>query len=74
MALAEIGPFTTLMQNVAAGVGAGMLLGAFATGVVGLASAWPRRHLERLVTRHGYAGGLGGILVMLADITLRYGG
>ncbi len=72
MALAQIGPLTELMQSVAAGVGAAMLLGGFMTGVVGLVRAWPRGQIDERVAEFSYIGGTGGILVILVDITLRH--
>lgn len=72
MLLAQIGPLTSLMESTAAAVGAGMLLGGFLTGLVGLIRAWPRRQFDARVLWYGYAGGVGAAVVMLADITFRY--
>ncbi|HEX8689038.1 MAG TPA: hypothetical protein VF729_02220 [Solirubrobacterales bacterium] len=72
MELARVGPLTTLIEGGAAAVGAGILLGGFATGLVGLVLAWPRRKFEWQVLKGGYAGGAAGALLMIADITFRY--
>ena len=72
MSLAQIGPLTNLMEATAAAVAAGMLLGGFLTGVIGVAKAWPRRQLDHLVLRFGYLGGVGAILVILADSTFHH--
>lgn len=74
MAFAQFGPLTTLMEGAAAAVGAGILLGGFATGVAGLVLAWPRREFDARVLKDGYIGGLLGVAMMIADITFRYAG
>ncbi len=72
MAFAQVGPITALMESAAGAVGAGIILGALAAGLLGLALGWPRRKLETRIPRDGYVGGAVGVLAMLADITLRY--
>jgi hypothetical protein len=42
MPLALNGPLTTAMESAAAAVAAGMLLGGFLAGLVGLVRRWPR--------------------------------
>lgn len=74
MVLGELGPLTTLMEGVAAAVGAGMLLGGFVTGVAGLVFASPRKELEARVLRDGYVGGGFGVGMIIADIMFRYSG
>jgi hypothetical protein len=73
MPLAEIGPLTELMESAAAAVGAGMLLGGFGAGAVGLIVGWPKPRFDGRVVRYGYGGGLVAVGMMLADITFRYG-
>ena len=73
MVIALTGPLTSLMETAAAAVGAGMLLGAFVTGIAGLVGGWPKPEFEAQVLRNGYAGGVAGSAIMFADITLRYG-
>lgn len=72
MPVAQIGPLTTAMESAAAAVAAGMLLGGFLTGLVGIARGWPRRRFDSRVVEFGYLGGAGGAAVMLADITFRH--
>ena len=72
MAIARIGPLTDLIQSVAAGIGAGMLLGGFLTGLVGLIAAWPRRHFDQGVLEFSYAGGAAAAILMLVDSTLHH--
>lgn len=72
MALAQIGPLTSLIESAAAAVGAGMLLGSFALGIQGLLRKLSAQGLERWALRGGYFGGVAGVLVILADIMIRY--
>jgi hypothetical protein len=62
------------MEGAAAAVGAGILLGGFATGLVGLVLAWPRREFDARVFRDGYVGGVLGVAAIIADIMFRYAG
>lgn len=41
-------------------------------GVVGLLEGWSRREFESRALRDGYMGGIGGIVLLIADITIRY--
>jgi hypothetical protein len=68
----QIGPLTELMQSVAAGVGAGMLLGGFLTGLVGLVRSWSRPRLDRGVLEFSYGGGGAAAILMIVDSTLRH--
>jgi len=54
-------------------VGAGIVLGSFAMGVVGLVLGWSRKALEARALTDGYLGGLVGAAVALIDAALRYG-
>lgn len=73
MTFAQIGPLTTVFGALAMAVGAGVLLGTFAVGIVGLVVRWPRRELEARALTDGYVGGGLGALVALLDLILRYG-
>lgn len=72
MAFAQIGPLTRLLETGAAAVGAGMLLGGFAAGAVGLAMGWPRREFDRWVLLSSYGGGVLAMGLVIVDITFRY--
>jgi hypothetical protein len=72
MPIAQIGPFTSIMESAAAAVAAGMLLGGFLTGLVGLMRGFSRQRFDWLVMQSGYIGGAGSLFVILADITLRH--
>jgi hypothetical protein len=72
MAFAQIGFLTALMESAATAVGAGIVLGGFLTGVVGLVAGWPRPKFDARVLVYGYFGGFAGSVAMFADITFRY--
>ncbi len=72
MAMGQIGLFTTAIETLATTVGAGLLLGGFLAGSVGMAAGWPRRVLDKRTLAIGYGGGAVGILFALVDAILRY--
>lgn len=72
ISLAGIGPTTTSVETAATTIGACILLGGFAMGVIGLAEGWSRRDVESRALRDGYIGGLVGAVLLIADITFRY--
>lgn len=72
--LAQIGPFTTVLEAVATAVGAGLVLGSVALGAFGLVMGWSRRDIERRALIDGYAGGAAGAFFALFDLALRYCG
>jgi hypothetical protein len=74
MGLAQIGPFTTAIQTMAAVVGAGILLGSFVMGSIGFLAGHSRQRVESHVLANGYYGGLFAAGFALVDLTLRYGG
>ena len=73
MLLAQIGPLTALLETVAAAVGAGMLLGGFLAGTVGIVRRWPKRRFDRSVLLSSYGGGAFATAFVLVDTTFRYG-
>jgi hypothetical protein len=73
MSIAEIGPFTSLMESAAAAIAAGMLLGGFVAGLTALIRReLPRQRFDWIVLQGGYGGGAGAILATLADITFHH--
>jgi hypothetical protein len=73
MRFAQIGPLTTVLEAVAASVGAGIVLGSVAIGAVRLARGWSREQIERRALTDGYLGGIIGAAAAVIDIILRYG-
>jgi len=53
-------------------VGAGIVLGSFARGLLGLVAGWPRREIEERVLEDGYVGGAVGVIVALVDLLSHY--
>lgn len=72
MALAQIGPLTTIVESLATAVGAGMLLGAFAAGAIGVVWGVKREKLERRALDAGYLGGIATVLLISIDLAARY--
>jgi hypothetical protein len=70
MPLAQIGPLTTVLEDIATSVGAGILVGTVAIGAVGFVLGWSRQSLERRALTDGYLGGLLGATAALIDLVL----
>lgn len=73
MALAQIGPFTALLESAAAAVGAGVVLGSVYSGLRGLLRRRPLRDVERGALSSGYLGGAIGAVMAIVDVIVRYG-
>lgn len=73
MALAQIGPLTTLIEVAATAVGAGIVLCSVAAGILGLAERKQRGEIEERALRGGYIGGGVGAIFAFVDAVLRYG-
>ncbi|MGC1851738.1 MAG: hypothetical protein WA687_04785 [Solirubrobacterales bacterium] len=71
MALSQIGPLTTVLEAVAAAVGAGIVLGGLVLGTYRSMAQRSRCELETRVLVDGYAGGLVGMAVVLLDLVFR---
>lgn len=71
MAIARIGPVTTVVETLATAVGAGILLGSFGMGIVGLLAGRPREMLAARALTDGYIGGASGVGAVLIDLALR---
>ena len=73
MAIAQVGPMTTVTEALATAAGAGALLCSVAVGMWGLAPGLPRDKLERNALLVGHVGGCAGVLcVVVVDVALRY--
>jgi hypothetical protein len=72
MALAQIGPVTSIFEALATAVAAGVLLGGVLTGIVGMTVGWSRDALAKRSLTDGYAGGLLGVAAVAADLLVRY--
>jgi hypothetical protein len=72
MVLGQIGFLTTAAEAFAAAVGAGMLLGSFGAGVLGLLVGHSRRSLEQRALVSGYYGGLLGVALAMLDLVTGY--
>jgi hypothetical protein len=70
--LAQIGLTTTVLESLATTIGAGMLVGGFALGIIGLFLGRSQRSLERRAFKDGYLGGLFGVGLLIVDATMRY--
>jgi hypothetical protein len=68
MVSASIEIATAMVEAGAASVGAGMVLGGFVGGGVGLLRQWPRPKLEAGVLTDGYTGGF----ALAIDLIVRY--
>jgi uncharacterized membrane protein YdcZ (DUF606 family) len=69
MALSQIGRLTNFAETLASAVGAGMLLGGFVAGAVGLLIRLPRQNLESCVLSWSYYGGILGVALVVLDLT-----
>ncbi len=67
-----VGSFTTAIEEAAAAVGAGVLLGSVVMGVVALALGWSRRDLGDRALTDGYVGGFVGGFVAAVEFAVRY--
>jgi len=68
MALAQIGPLTTVLEAAATAVAAGAVLGSLAAGIHGLWVDLPARKVERWALYGSYVGGAAGALLALSDL------
>lgn len=71
MALAQIGPFTALLESAAAAVG--VVLGGVYSGLRGLLRQRPLQEVERGALFGGYLGGAVGAALAIVDVIVRYG-
>jgi hypothetical protein len=74
MALAQIGPLTTVLEVAATAVGASVVLLSVAAGIFGLAWGRSRQEVEDGAAVGGFVGGGIGVAAVLIDLALRYAG
>lgn len=72
MVLAQIGPLTGVLEALATAVGAGVVLGGVAAGILGLLRGSSRTDIEEYALVSGYIGGGAGAVLALVDSILRY--
>jgi len=72
MALGQIGFLTNAAETLATAIGAGMLLGSFGAGALGLLTQ-PRQIPQTRVLVCGYYGGFFGAAFFVFDLVARYG-
>lgn len=65
---ANIGSTAAVLEAAASAIGAGMVVGGFAGGIVGVALRWPRAKAEREVLRSSYVMGALGLALLAIDI------
>lgn len=73
MTIEQIGPLTAVVEALAAAVGAGVVLGGVAIGILDLVQGSSRADLESDALAGGYIGGGVGAFLALTDLILRYG-
>jgi hypothetical protein len=74
MALAQIGPLTTVLETAATAIGAGVVVGGATVGVVRLTMGWSRGEIEDAAEIGGVVGGGLGVVAAVVDLVLRYAG
>jgi hypothetical protein len=65
---------TNAIEALATVVGAGMLLGSFGVGALGLIAGRSRQSLEGRVLIDGYYGGILGTVLVAIDLITHYAG
>lgn len=72
MALAQIGFLTGTAEAAATAVAAGMVLGAFGAGAVGVLGGRSPTAIESNAVTCSYLGGIVAVVLACLDLTLRY--
>jgi len=65
--MAGIGPITSALETLATTVGAGLILGSFVVGAIGLIAGG--QATQRRLARAGYFGGIAAVICFLLDAT-----
>jgi hypothetical protein len=68
----HVGVTTTVLEAAATSIGAGILIGSFLTGIVGLVMGWSRQNFESQVLGDGYIGGTIATVLLVIDVSMRY--
>lgn len=69
--IAGVGPVTSAVETVATSVGAGILLGGFGAGALGLVLGWGRRDSDEVALAVGYLAGLAMAVAAAAEVMIR---
>lgn len=72
MALAQIGPLTLILEQVAMALAAGAAVGSSTMGIAGLIAGQSSLALERRALGDGYLGAAAGALLALLDSIIVY--
>ncbi|HMB52261.1 MAG TPA: hypothetical protein VKU40_03025 [Thermoanaerobaculia bacterium] len=72
MAIAQIGPVTGVLEDLAMAVAAGAVVGSSVIGAAGLFAGWSVKALERRALSDGYVGAAVGALAAAFDVVLHY--
>jgi hypothetical protein len=70
--LASTGPFTGILEAVATSIGAGIVVGGFTLGMVGVAAGQPQKASEAMALTGGNVGGVVGLLLLSVDILTKH--
>lgn len=72
MALAQIGPLTSVLEQIAMALAAGAVVGSSTMGIAGLIARQSSVALERRAVGDGYLGAAIGALLALLDPVIVY--
>jgi hypothetical protein len=72
LAVASVGPLTSLVEAVAASIGSGAVIGGFLGGIEGGLSRRPRAESERRAVVGSYGGGVASLAFLAIDIVRKH--
>ena len=70
LAFAQVGFFTMLLELAATTIGAGIVVGGFIAGCVGMSAKRSRKEMEGYALRDVFLGGVLGTLCLSADLLM----
>jgi hypothetical protein len=70
--IASAGPYTGFLEVVATSIGAGIVVGGFAVGIVGFATGESQRPSEAMAMAGANLGGFFGLLLLLIDTLTKH--